>query len=63
MKHACALGVSEPNTSELNSGSLSIHIATCTWGLVSQTTPFAERGRVWSHCNYRVVTEERNYQT
>ena len=20
--------------------------------LVSQATPFAERGRVWSHCNY-----------
>ena len=23
----------------------------------------AERGRVWSHCNYQVVVEERNYQT
>ena len=31
--------------------------------LVSQATPFAERGRVWSRCNYRVVAEERNYQT
>ena len=30
--------------------------------LVSQATPFAERGRVWSHCNYRVVAEERNYR-
>ena len=29
--------------------------------LVSQTTPFAERGRVWSSCNYRVVAEEHNY--
>ena len=29
--------------------------------LVSQATPFAERGRVWSRCNYRVVAEERNY--
>ena len=31
--------------------------------LVSQATPFTERGRVWSRCNYRVVTEERNYRT
>ena len=23
----------------------------------------AERGRVWSHCNYQVVAEECNYQT
>ena len=30
--------------------------------VVSQATPFAERGRVWSHCNYRVVAEERNYR-
>ena len=30
--------------------------------LVSQATPFAERGRVWSRCNYRVVAEERNYR-
>ena len=30
-------------------------------GLVSQATPFTERGRVWSRCNYRVVAEERNY--
>ena len=29
--------------------------------LVSQATPFTERGRVWSRCNYRVVAEERNY--
>ena len=29
--------------------------------VVSQATPFAERGRVWSRCNYRVVNEERNY--
>ena len=40
------------------------------WGLtwhgmrvVLQATPFAERGRVWSRCNYWVVAEERNYQT
>ena len=32
------------------------------WELVSQATPFAERGRVWSRCNYRVVAEERNYR-
>jgi len=25
--------------------------------LVLQATPFAERGRVWSRCNYRVVAE------
>ena len=30
--------------------------------LVSQAIPFAERGRVWSRCNYQVVAEERNYQ-
>ena len=24
-------------------------------GLVLQATPFAERGRVWSRCNHRVV--------
>ena len=30
--------------------------------LVSQATPFTERGRVWSRCNYRVVAEGRNYQ-
>ena len=30
--------------------------------LVSQAIPFADRGRVWSCCNYRVVTKERNYQ-
>ena len=24
--------------------------------VVSQTTSFAERGRVWSHCNHRVVS-------
>ena len=30
--------------------------------VVSQATPFAERGRVWSHCNYWVVAEERNYR-
>ena len=29
---------------------------------VSQATPFTERGRVWSRCNYRVVAEERNYR-
>ena len=29
--------------------------------LVSQATPFAERGRVWSRYNYRVVAEESNY--
>ena len=29
--------------------------------VVSQVTPFAERGRVWSRCHYRVVTEEHNY--
>ena len=28
-----------------------------------KATPFAERGRVWSHCNYRVVAEEHNHQT
>ena len=27
------------------------------------TTPFAERGRVQSCCNHRVVAEEHNYQT
>ena len=31
--------------------------------LVSQATPFAERGRVWSHCTWQVVVEECNYQT
>ena len=31
--------------------------------LVLQATPFAERGRVWSHCSRRVVTKERNYRT
>ena len=30
--------------------------------LVSQAIPFAERGRVWSRCNYQVVAKERNYQ-
>ena len=30
--------------------------------LVSQATPFAERGRVWSRCNHLVVAEERNYR-
>ena len=30
--------------------------------VVSQVTPFAERERVWSRCNYRVVAEECNYQ-
>ena len=32
--------------------------------MVSQATPFPERGRVWSHCNYRVVAKEIqcNYQ-
>ena len=30
--------------------------------VVSQATPFAERGRVSSRCNYWVVTEECNYQ-
>ena len=34
-----------------------------TLTLVLQATPFAERGRVWSSCNYRVVAEERNYRT
>ena len=29
--------------------------------VVSQATPFAKRGRVWSCCNYQVVAEERNY--
>ena len=23
--------------------------------IVSQATPFVERGRVWSHCDYQVV--------
>ena len=27
----------------------------------SQAMPFAERGRVWSHCNYQVVAEKCNY--
>ena len=31
--------------------------------LVSQATPFAERGRDWSCCNYQVVAEERNDRT
>ena len=31
--------------------------------VVSQATPIAERERVWSCCNYRVVAEECNYQT
>ena len=31
--------------------------------LPRKATPFAERGRVWSHCNYQVVVEEQNYQT
>ena len=31
--------------------------------LVSQATPFTERGRVWSHCSWRVVTKECNYRT
>ena len=30
--------------------------------IVSQATPFAERGRAWSRCNYLVVAEERNYR-
>ena len=30
--------------------------------VVSQATPFAEGGRVWSCCNYRVVAEEHNYR-
>lgn len=33
----------------------------CSWPgcrLVSQITPFAERGRVWLHCNWQVVTEK-----
>ena len=34
----------------------------CIW-LVSQATPFTERGRVWSYCNYQVVAKECNYQT
>ena len=29
--------------------------------IVSQAIPFAEKGRVWSCCNYRVVAEECNY--
>ena len=29
--------------------------------VVSQATPFAKRGRVWSRCNYQVA-EERNYR-
>ena len=28
--------------------------------LVLQAIPFAERGKVWSCCNYRVVAEEHN---
>ena len=31
------------------------------FSVVSQATPFAERGKVWSCCNYQVVAEERNY--
>ena len=31
--------------------------------LVLQATPFTERGKVWSHCNYQVVAEEHNYRT
>ena len=27
--------------------------------LVSQATPFAERGRVWSHCNHQVVPQQK----
>ena len=30
--------------------------------VVLQATPFTERGRVWSRCNYRVVAEECNYR-
>ena len=30
--------------------------------IVSQAIPFAERGRVWSRCNYRVVAEECNHR-
>ena len=30
--------------------------------LVLLAIPFAERGRVWSRCNYRVFAEERNYR-
>ena len=33
-------------------------LCTC---VISQAIPFAERGRVWPSCNYRVVAEERNY--
>ena len=34
----------------------------CHIRFVSQATPFTERGKVWSCCNYRVVAEECNYQ-
>ena len=30
--------------------------------LVSQATPFAERGRVWSCCTWQIVTKKCNYQ-
>ena len=41
-----------------------LHVTATKTGqaLVSQAIPFAERGRVWSRCNYRVVAEERNYR-
>ena len=42
--------------------SVEIHVHVY-WTVVLQATPFAERGRVWVRCNYRVVTEERNYWT
>ena len=35
----------------------------CGVYLLSQATPFEEKGRVWSCFNYQVVAEERNYRT
>ena len=46
----------QPNNSHNNKASLD------RLTLVLQATPFTERGRVWSRCNYRVVVEERNYR-
>ena len=38
------------------------YIKEAKYCVVLQATPFAERGRVWSRCSYRVVTEEHNCQ-
>ena len=37
-------------------------LVTPAFSLVSQAAPFAERGRVWSCCNHRVVTKECDHQ-